>query len=73
MANVREVLREGGMDFADVASVTAFIVDFKDFDTFNRVYREYFSKDPPARATVAVSALNLGARVELQMIAVKSR
>jgi 2-iminobutanoate/2-iminopropanoate deaminase len=73
MANVREVLREGGMDFADVASVTAFIVDFKDFDTFNRVYREYFPKDPPARATVAVSALNLGARVELQMIAVKSR
>src|SRR5262245_12749206 len=51
MTNVREVLREGGMDFGDVASVTAFIVDFKDFDTFNRVYREYFPKDQPARAT----------------------
>jgi 2-iminobutanoate/2-iminopropanoate deaminase len=63
----------GGMDFGDVATVTAFIVDFKEFDTFNRVYREHFPRDPPARATVAVAALNQGARVELQMIAVKSR
>jgi len=61
------------MDFGEVATVTAFIVDFRDFETFNRVYREYFPKDPPARATVAVAALNLGARVELQMIAVKPR
>ena len=73
LANIREVLREGGMDFGNVATVTAFIVDFKDFDTFNRVYREHFPRDPPARATVAVAALNQGARVELQMIAVKSR
>jgi 2-iminobutanoate/2-iminopropanoate deaminase len=73
MTNVREILREAGMDFADVASVTAFIVDFKEFDTFNRVYRQYFPQDPPARATVAVAALNAGARVELQMIAVKPR
>jgi 2-iminobutanoate/2-iminopropanoate deaminase len=73
LTNLREVLHESGMDFGDVANVTAFIVDFKDFDTFNRVYREYFPKDPPARATVAVAALNSGARVELQMIAVKPR
>jgi 2-iminobutanoate/2-iminopropanoate deaminase len=73
MTNVRAILHEAGMDVADVASVTAFIVDFKEFDTFNRVYREYFPKDPPARATVAVAALNAGARVELQMIAVKPR
>jgi len=59
------------MDFKDVVSVTAFITDFKDFDKFNAVYREYFPTDPPARATVQVAALNIGARVELQMIAVK--
>jgi enamine deaminase RidA (YjgF/YER057c/UK114 family) len=35
------------------------------------VYREFFPKDPPARATVSVAALNQGGRVELQMIAVK--
>ena len=51
----------------------AYIVDFKDFDAYNKVYREFFPKDPPARATVAVNALNQGGRVELQMIAVRAK
>jgi enamine deaminase RidA (YjgF/YER057c/UK114 family) len=38
-----------------------------------KVYREFFPKDPPARATVGVASLNQGGRVELQMIAVRSR
>jgi 2-iminobutanoate/2-iminopropanoate deaminase len=71
LANIREVLRTAGMDFKDVVSVTVYIVDFKEFERFNAVYREYFPNDPPARATVQVAALNIGARVELQMIAVK--
>ena len=71
LANVREVLRAGGMDFNNVASVTAFITSFEDFAKFNAVYREFFPNDPPARATVQVAALNDGARIELQMIAVK--
>ncbi len=71
LANVREVLRTAGMDFQDVASVTAYIASFDDFAKFNAVYREFFPKEPPARATVQVAALNVGARIELQMIAVK--
>ena len=71
LLNQREVLRAAGMDFEDVVSVTAFITDFKDFETYNKVYREFFTKDPPARATVGVSALNVGAKIELQMIAAK--
>jgi 2-iminobutanoate/2-iminopropanoate deaminase len=58
LANVREVLRTAGMDFKDVASVTAYITRFDDFAKFNAVYSEFFPNDPPAR-------------VELQMIAVK--
>ena len=73
LTNIREVLREAGMDFGDVVNVTAYIVDFKDFDAYNKVYREFFPKDPPARATVGVAALNQGGRVELQMIAVKPK
>lgn len=73
LTNIREVLREAGMDFGDVVSVTAYIVDFKDFDAYNKVYREFFPTDPPARATVGVAALNQGGRVELQMIAVKPK
>jgi 2-iminobutanoate/2-iminopropanoate deaminase len=71
LANIREVLIAAGMDFKDVASVTAYITDFKEFETFNTTYREYFPTDPPARATVQVAALNAGAHVELQMVAVK--
>jgi 2-iminobutanoate/2-iminopropanoate deaminase len=71
LANIREVLRAAGMDFKDVVSVTAFIANFNDFEKFNAVYREYFPTDMPARATVQVAALNLGAKIELQLIAVK--
>ncbi len=71
LMNIREVLRSGRLDFADVASVTAYITSFEDFARFNAVYREFFPKDPPARATVQVAALNDGARIELQMIAVR--
>jgi 2-iminobutanoate/2-iminopropanoate deaminase len=71
LANIREVLKTAGMDFKDVASVTAYITSFDDFAKFNAVYREFFPTDPPARATVQVAALNVGARVELQLIAVK--
>ena len=71
LANCLEVLKTAGMDFTDVTSVTAYITNFEDFAKFNAVYTEYFPTDPPARATVQVAALNGGAKVELQMIAVK--
>jgi len=71
LANLGDVLKTAGMDFQDVTTVTAYITNFDDFPKFNEVYREFFPKDPPARATVQVAALNAGARVELQMIAVK--
>ena len=73
LTNLREVLREAGMDFGDVVTVTAYLVDFKEFDAYNKVYREFFPKDPPARATVGVATLNQGGRIELQMIAVKPK
>lgn len=64
-------MRTAGLDFKDVASVTVYLTTFEDFARFNAVYREVFPNDPPARATVQVAVLNDGARVELQMIAVK--
>ena len=70
MANVRKVLQAAGMDFPNVVSVNVFLASFDDFAAFNDVYKTYFPVDPPARATAQV-ALNLNARVELQMIAVK--
>lgn len=71
LANCLEVLKAAGMDFKDVTSVTAYIASFDDFAKFNAIYSEAFPTDPPARATVQVAALNAGARIELQMIAVR--
>ena len=71
LMNLGEVLRAAGMDYGDVVSVTAFITSFDDFPKFNDVYREFFKADPPARATVQVAGLNLGAHVEIQMIAAR--
>lgn len=71
MDNIQEVLETAGMGLENVVSVTAFIANIEDFPQFNAVYREYFSADPPARATVQVAALNVGAQIELKMIAVR--
>jgi 2-iminobutanoate/2-iminopropanoate deaminase len=70
-ADVREVLKGAGMDLSDVVSVNVYLTNLEEFPKFNEVYREYFPRDPPARTTVGVAALNIGARVELQMVAVK--
>jgi len=69
LANLGEMLKAAGMSFRDVTSVTVYITSFDDFATFNKVYRQVFSTDPPARATVQVAALIGGAKVELQLIA----
>ena len=71
LANVGEVLSAAGMGFQDVTSVTVYLASFDDFAKFNEVYRQVFPVDPPARAAVQVAGLIGGAKVELQMIAVK--
>jgi 2-iminobutanoate/2-iminopropanoate deaminase len=43
-----------------------------DFQTVNEIYATYFRENPPARSTVAVSALPKGAKVEIEVIAVAS-
>jgi 2-iminobutanoate/2-iminopropanoate deaminase len=70
MANIRKVLQAAGMDFRHVVSVNVFLASFSDFGVFNETYKGYFAADPPARTT-AQSPLNLNARIEIQMIAVK--
>lgn len=70
MENLRAVLTEGGASFSDVVKATVYLTDLADFTKVNAVYAAYFPSDPPARSTVQVSALPLGARVEIDMIAV---
>ncbi|MHB8875775.1 MAG: RidA family protein [Myxococcaceae bacterium] len=70
MENLKAVLAAGGLDFSHVVRCGIFVVDLADFAKVNEVYGRYFSGPPPARATVQVSALPKGARVEIDAIAV---
>jgi 2-iminobutanoate/2-iminopropanoate deaminase len=70
MENLGAVLAAAGLSFEQVARCTIFLTDLNDFAKVNEVYGRYFPKDPPARATVQVSALPKGARVEIDAIAV---
>lgn len=71
MENLASVLRAADLSFADVAKTTVYLLDMSDFGAVNAVYGQYFNDSKPARATVAVSALPLGARVEIDAIAVR--
>lgn len=68
--NIARVLKASGATLADVVDVSVFLIDMdRDFDTFNRVYREYFGSVRPTRTTVAVSALPTPIAVELKVTA----
>jgi 2-iminobutanoate/2-iminopropanoate deaminase len=69
MENLRAVLTASGTDFSKVVKTTVFLDDLSNFAQFNEVYAEYFPKDPPARSTFQVGGLPLGAKVEIEMVA----
>ena len=67
LANVAAVLGDCGATLSDVAKTTVFLLDMGDFPVMNEVYADAFAGHRPARSTVAVAALPLGARVEVEV------
>ena len=67
--NLSAVLEAARTSLPFVVKTTIFLVDMNDFATVNAVYATYFPQLPPARSTIAVAALPLGARVEIEAIA----
>ncbi len=72
LANLGAVLGAAGCGFEHVVKTTIYLVDLGDFQVVNETYAKRFSAAPPARATVQVSALPKGARVEIDAIARKA-
>jgi 2-iminobutanoate/2-iminopropanoate deaminase len=70
MENIAAILTAAGTTLDQIVKTTIFVADMGDFQTVNAVYAEFFASDPPARSTVEVSALPLGGRVEIEVIAV---
>jgi 2-iminobutanoate/2-iminopropanoate deaminase len=71
LENLGAVLAAAGCSFGDVVKTTIYLVDLGDFQAVNQTYAKRFTAAPPARATVQVSALPKGARVEIDAIARK--
>lgn len=70
MKNLEAVLAAGGLTFANVVRCTIFLTNLADFAKVNEVYGHAFPGEPPARATIQVSALPRGSQVEIDAIAV---
>ncbi len=67
--NLGAVLDEAGAKLADILKVNIFLTDMADFPRVNEIYAAWLAEHRPARATVAVAALPLAAKVEMDLIA----
>jgi 2-iminobutanoate/2-iminopropanoate deaminase len=68
-ANLREILEEAGSGLDRLVKTTVFLTELGDFAGMNEVYARHVGEAPPARATIEVSALPSGAKVEIEAIA----
>ena len=69
MNNIKAILTEAGSSMENIIRCGIFVTDLADFTTVNEMYASFFEGDYPARATVQVAALPLGAKVEIDAIA----
>lgn len=71
LTNLRYILEEAGYSLADVAKTTVLLDDIADFAAMNGVYATFFTEQMPARVCYEVAKLPMGAKVEIDAIAVK--
>jgi 2-iminobutanoate/2-iminopropanoate deaminase len=72
LLNLEAVLGAAGLSMADVVKMGLFLVDLSHFSQVNAIYARHMAAPPPARSTVEVSGLALGALVEIEAIARRS-
>lgn len=70
VANMRAIIQEAGGELENVVKTTIFVTDMADFAEVNEAYAEHFGTILPARSTVQVAGLPLGAQVEMEAVAV---
>lgn len=68
--NVRYILEDAGSSWENIVDVTVFLTNMKDdFQTYNRIYAEYFKDNLPCRTTVEINCLPTPIAIELKVIA----
>lgn len=73
MENIRTSLEAHGYAMSDLVKCTVMLADIAEWGAFNEVYRTFFKDRYPARSALGANGLALGARVEVECIAVQSR
>jgi len=66
--NLATLLEAAGKSFGDVVRAGVFLTDIGDFAAVNAIYAGQFESPFPARTTVGVAALPLGARIEIELL-----
>ena len=69
LTNLKNVLESADSGLNYGVKTTVFLKDMSDFSEMNKIYSEFFPKNPPARSTIAAAALPKGALVEIEIIA----
>ena len=69
LENVKVILDDQKLTFANIVKSTVFLTNFGDFAGMNEIYSKYFTANFPARSTIQVAALPKGANVEIEVIA----
>ncbi len=69
LENIKAILEAGGSDLSKVLRTTVYLKDMAEFAAMNEVYGQFFTSQPPARATVEVSRLPRDARLEIDAVA----
>ena len=67
--NLKAILEAAGSSLEKVVKTTVFLQSMDDFGVMNEIYSQYFKTDPPARATIEVSRLPKGMKVEIEVVA----
>ncbi|MFQ5532389.1 MAG: RidA family protein [Candidatus Methylomirabilales bacterium] len=69
LENLKSVVEAAGASFKQVVKTTVYLTDLNHFQAMNQVYATYFDEQSPARSTVGVAQLPLGALVEIDLVA----
>ena len=70
LINLRDILEDAGSSLERVVKVNAYLADMNNFGRFNEVYKEFFTKDFPARTCIQAGRLPMDIQVEIEAIAV---
>lgn len=73
LENLKAVVEAAGSSFAQVVKTTVYLTDLGQFQAMNQVYATYFEETTPARSTVGVAQLPLGALVEIDLVALMKK